>query len=99
RDWSVTGVQTCALPIWLSAVSLGDESIERADGVGFRALAAAGFGAIGPRRNIEMGPVLRCGDETIDEERSRDGAREPIIGGVVRSEERRVGKGWRRWSG
>src|SRR5437016_10242365 len=83
RDWSVTGVQTCALPIYMSLGGgvqgphdfLADFSDAAVD-AGVVVVAAAG----------NSGP----GDST---------AESPGSGRKVRSEERRVGKECRsRWS-
>src|SRR5437016_11396832 len=89
RDWSVTGVQTCALPIsarWLRGTSLrlrrvmrwspGDlDSVSKGEGE-----APAEPGALPARQ----------------EPRPPENA---TVSCVHRSEERRVGKGWRcRWA-
>src|SRR5438046_5157140 len=78
RDWSVTGVQTCALPIWvrggLDDASCGGE------------LAAHGRGAEPSRRCCTYRAAF-----TSLRRSSRSGS-EPERIGDARSEERRVGK-------
>src|SRR5205809_4934465 len=73
RDVAVTGVQTCALPIYrLDAVLAQGDQHRRADPGNF---AQRGLEAQRPAPGSER--VLGA------------------IGGSARSEERRVGKGWR----
>src|SRR5690606_39294378 len=80
RDFHVTGVQTCALPI-----SVHDS------------LRALGIPPVKPpkkdrRTKGEETAVLLLSDWQL-------GKRTPTYSSEVRSEERRVGKGWRtRWS-
>src|SRR5687768_17809426 len=86
RDVAVTGVQTCALPIWASIL------LQAADGKGQRH-ARIGLGLLhgdGPRRRTELD---RCEAEHADRDyRDQDHQHQ-------RSEERRVGKECRsRWS-
>src|SRR5438046_4335826 len=83
RDWSVTGVQTCALPISKSAVGWmnvrtaripGDSSRSDSEAAQYLTLGAGSRAAAGPWAN-EVNP------RTLER--------------LKRSEERRVGKEWR----
>src|SRR5262249_58747103 len=78
-DWSVTGVQTCALPI---CDRLIDDN-QRADGNRLAEVVA----------NVLAGaePVGDVVDPHLGRQRDAD------IVEADRSEERRVGKGWRCW--
>src|SRR5690606_39574259 len=86
RDFHVTGVQTCALPIWGRRISgLDDVDLRR-----------VGRGASGARRGHHDDKVFGVG--TRDDTGTGDNrlAQRTVRGG--RSEERRVGKEWRsRW--
>src|SRR5437763_3642247 len=84
RDTSVTGVQTCALPIYrgILAVAVVDEDLSRRPGDAGRAERERRTGESGRRHRHRVS--------------ARQGAQCP---GGVRSEERRVGKECRsRWS-
>src|SRR5690606_39451389 len=92
RAFHVTGVQTCALPIWLhrEAVALLDAWAEQAHG--------APYDALDPERQA----ALRGRLETRLKTNTYDPATDTIVVDADRrSEERRVGKGWtaRAWSG
>src|SRR5262249_59383196 len=88
RDWSVTGVQTCALPIC------------QAGHVGRRVRRRRGLaGAAALRPSVGAGPARTPGSQ----DRSAGHAPGPfgimVVTGTVRSEERRVGEEWRgRWA-
>ena len=85
RDWSVTGVQTCALPIWL----YGKFTPALRDA--FNCVGWKGRSLEGPATNAFEALVAEDFDLPID-------ARHPKRIGL-RSEERRVGKECRsRWS-
>src|SRR5690606_40094440 len=79
RDFHVTGVQTCALPIW-TRTSCGSTSAPRRRAAGATPAAAAGRDA--PRAAAPC--RARPSADTPGEPRRRSGER--------RSEERRVGK-------
>src|SRR5690606_40882174 len=89
RDFHVTGVQTCALPIyqqlpWLCPRQAGGECLEVLSSVRDH-LAGVVDGAVDrpdERGGVEAQPVAA---ELL----------QPQLGAVVRSEERRVGKEWR----
>src|SRR5207244_8673929 len=84
RDDLVTGVQTCALPIWPSAVERG----ETVDG---------GFGR--PAASARDLPILRDAVQDRGLPRFQKLTIGNPLGIELRSEERRVGKAWRsRWS-
>src|SRR5205807_7717015 len=93
RDYKVTGVQTCALPIF------GPRDERR---IAFARLRAAPFAEerlddtqVGP----DGGPVRR-GRAFVGRERVLDPALASREVALARSEERRVGKEWRsRWWG
>src|SRR2546429_6905580 len=83
RDVAVTGVQTCALPIYQQQVihvqPVGDEAVLGRDHV-----------LIGVARESRAQPVARLGGAAVSDVIGQD---------QVRSEERRVGKeGRSRWS-
>src|SRR5205807_5960290 len=83
RDYKVTGVQTCALPIWRREAHPVCE--ERA-------------GQTGARRADHEGEHLRAGDVDAGEPRRHlivAHRPEPAPDRAARSEERRVGKEWR----
>src|SRR2546430_10121126 len=83
RDLTVTGVQTCALPIFARGTILGPAQI----GV----LASVGAGTLSVHRRPRVA-ILASGDELVDIDRFDE-----VVRG--RSEERRVGKECRsRWS-
>src|SRR5258706_5511469 len=84
RDWSVTGVQTCALPIYLHAV--GDAGLAPGELVeeAFRPAAAIGQHVVGA--DLSEPSVVHVEHRLVRRESER-------------SEERRVGKECRsRWS-
>src|SRR5262249_56751419 len=93
RDWSVTGVQTCALPIFAPEADMLQDRI-RDDEI---------EGAVGPMAEIAgIGDLASEAQLTLIERWFRRGGDidQGDIGGEVRSEERRVGKeggcgGWR----
>src|SRR5262249_56696018 len=87
RDWSVTGVQTCALPI------SGDRAGER--DVGDRNTVEVRLELLVPRRKTS--PLGRVDDQAVDHpEQLAELWRVPL---GLRSEERRVGKESRvRWA-
>src|SRR2546429_2661269 len=90
RDVAVTGVQTCALPIWRSAPP-GSPGHGPA---GWRWLrrCARGLVAVGVVRRGDQRQVRLLGRHLLDAGRGQQGAGQ-------RSEERRVGKECRsRWS-
>src|SRR5258706_10172420 len=83
RDWSVTGVQTCALPISFTAAHMPK----------FNSISVSGYHMqeAGATQDLELAYTLADGIEYV-----RAGLR---AGLNVRSEERRVGKECRsRWS-
>src|SRR5205807_7754941 len=92
RDYKVTGVQTCALPIY-KALRQGVLCI----GVGIvgAALAAApGWGA--PRDQVNLFLSLNArGSAEVALQLDFPPPRALPLARSVRSEERRVGKGWR----
>src|SRR5207248_4649753 len=93
RDRTVTGVQTCALPIY------GEDGV---------AVEADGGGQVGVAGRPGW-QGRRDGDDSVGEPRDDEAARGAslpekldavAIGADDRSEERRVGKEWRfRWGG
>src|SRR5690606_41193243 len=89
RDFHVTGVQTCALPISRSSLSrtAGSSNAERTRSC---SLSAAG---------IAPSTTCRCVRAAIARRRRRhnDGAQRAGRRGAERSEERRVGKEGRWW--
>src|SRR5258706_15681271 len=95
RDWSVTGVQTCALPIYFCPLRADLLYVPGRHLSPDEPLAADRLlGGKNENKRWYAGVVFPVGD-------SRPGARcdEPAIDGAKRSEERRVGKECRsRWS-
>src|SRR5437016_9287882 len=94
RDWSVTGVQTCALPIWrhASGKSEAQTDSEPVDQVGKNALAMIGNDQ-NQQDATETKPLKR-GDSKAETQVAGDEKQ----CGNERSEERRVGKECRtRW--
>src|SRR5205809_6164417 len=86
RDVAVTGVQTCALPIFLAALK-ADHTLDGKDASGKKKAAAQASAAASPNASATV---------------SGDGLRVAVYNGttVTRSEERRVGKeGRSRWWG
>src|SRR2546429_5043862 len=85
RDVAVTGVQTCALPIWIAA---------------FTQIVAMEMQRYGVTVNaIAPGARTRMTERTFGELRLPDGQFDALAPENVRSEERRVGKECRsRWS-
>src|SRR5262249_58839380 len=79
RDWSVTGVQTCALPIWALTAALAEPGR-------VRVRAAGGLGLIGPPARSSVGGLARLA-------RDPDIPTATAACEALRSEERRVGKG------
>src|SRR5206468_6565569 len=95
RDLIVTGVQTCALPISLPTSSDGKPVHGSSEAIRASPLSIT---ALTPSMVIELSATLVARTSR----RSRDGstARSCCCGGrSPRSEERRVGKEWRRWGG
>src|SRR5262249_56469510 len=90
RDWSVTGVQTCALPIFQG----NDKQVltlDHVEDVGRVCYLGDGFA----QRRGEPAQDGRPGEKLPDLARlAADDFLEQVVGdiGVVRSEERRVGK-------
>src|SRR5262249_59177046 len=83
RDWSVTGVQTCALPI----CQMADVALDRSD------RTVAGALGVSAKRGRQRGNLDRIAERGGGSVRLNVG---DAIG--RRSEERRVGKEWRcRW--
>src|SRR5690606_39518336 len=91
RDFHVTGVQTCALPIYINDVKVkhatGAKVVEMATPEEVQQLLACDIGSLGP---INLPAEVRL---------FADHAVENMVNGVAgRSEERRVGRGCRfRW--
>src|SRR5207245_7004595 len=85
RVATVTGVQTCALPIWVGG-RLCEMRLDVADeGLGVDRL---GDVAVEPRRNHLLAVADHCiGGDGYERDRAQLGI------GLERSEERRVGKG------
>src|SRR5437762_11423894 len=81
RDTSVTGVQTCALPIF----QRGKHGEDRRLRLGWRGGARRG------RSGRDLGHAVLCRAGTIKQRGGRFPQR------YLRSEERRVGKEWRVW--
>src|SRR5205807_7586742 len=96
RVYKVTGVQTCALPIYDARVRDVDRGRAISEGereCGRVLLRAPGY---------LVGLVVHFGEEVKKADRDQDLARGARRAGVkpARSEERRVGKEWRRgWAG
>src|SRR5438046_8459969 len=93
RDWSVTGVQTCALPI--SARPERRRSSRRFPPRGGRALMRSTRGS--RERRTRLGGA-RASPPAAESASRRCRARRTSTAGssrAARSEERRVGKGWR----
>src|SRR5438093_10041715 len=86
RDWSVTGVQTCALPIWRRR---GHDARQREPGAAEeRAVLGGGtLVAAGQHQHVQVGEEHALG---VD-------ARVDALRNDSRSEERRVGKECRSW--
>src|SRR5262249_58600676 len=87
RDWSVTGVQTCALPIYGGRNRNGRRVFE---GPRLRRMAWAGTETNLDWRPNNPRPHIKTG-QSLSARPVRPGG----LGGVGRSEERRVGKEWR----
>src|SRR5262249_56751348 len=84
RDWSVTGVQTCALPICV------DDGDERSHDKSNRHEEQPGQSDVGVR-------VIHAAEDRLIIEEAVEPSKVDAEG-QDRSEERRVGKGWRsRW--
>src|SRR5256885_8284034 len=84
RDYKVTGVQTCALPISVVPAALASGEIHGIDGTGLLRAVALGYD-IGPRVVMAMGGAAFSYESSLATH--------------SRSEERRVGKECRsRWS-
>src|SRR5690606_40978241 len=89
RDFHVTGVQTCALPIWLLKPENVGYNISYVDHVYMPV-------AIGPKNN----PYIGYSGSTQPLANFRNELAAFVADGSVRSEERRVGKeGTSRWWG
>src|SRR5262249_59740436 len=87
RDWSVTGVQTCALPICSAEMPARQSS----DNIGAERVSTFQEGRLG---NSVSGGRRYINTEDMEITEQHFGAGRP------RSEERRVGKEWRsRWGG
>src|SRR5207245_4624570 len=84
RAATVTGVQTCALPISERLYPIGD--IRRSG-------AVTAFGSDWPVSTPD--PFLQC--EVAATRRAPGSLDGPVLVAAQRSEERRVGKGWRWW--
>src|SRR5690606_40780342 len=91
RDFHVTGVQTCALPILLQACANGNAEI---------AGVLLDAGADGNARDADdLTPLLEAARGGHSEVLARLAQARPDVTAVDRSEERRVGKEWRaRWA-
>src|SRR5207247_3252388 len=91
RDPLVTGVQTCALPIWLAQRAEGAQAADAKDDL--LADAHVVVAAVEPAGDRPvLGAVLRdVGVEQVQRHPADLDAPD------ARSEERRVGKGGRRW--
>src|SRR5205807_3116076 len=83
RDYKVTGVQTCALPIYVEPGHL-----HRVADLEPVALVRGGDLDLGR----VVGPLAVLAERGVLGVEGLDGAREDVGGGVLRSEERRVGK-------
>src|SRR5262249_57042081 len=86
RDWSVTGVQTCALPIWGNIEAIADQSFELAlkrDGTS----EEIAYDQIAELRLADLYYKAKGNPDPTQARRT------------VRSEERRVGKKGRRRGG
>src|SRR5207249_9037707 len=95
RDRNVTGVQTCALPIFgrrLDEASLAVVRSQCTRGVDVQLIVADGLSAVA---------CMQTGKQLLDAVARECAARGLSVGTpVARSEERRVGKEWRaRWCG
>src|SRR5262249_56671943 len=82
RDWSVTGVQTCALPIWLIAAVARQRQLSRGE-------FADAAGELEPAAQVLR--RSRVGEPGLDRARGAHDA-ELAADRLGRSEERRVGK-------
>src|SRR5207237_5733449 len=93
RDSSVTGVQTCALPIFVLAREVAEDALDR----GRRSLAVEADRGERPHVAVEVPSrlgLLVLGHEQRGRALRRDTCdSEPAD--LDRSEERRVGKAWR----
>src|SRR5262249_59660122 len=88
RFWSVTGVQTCALPICPTRIMPSIEPIETIDAI-FAAFSMLGI--------IRVGRIANWEKRQDEPRRAAAPAAPPALS--TRSEERRVGKeGRARWS-
>src|SRR5262249_56675484 len=87
RDWSVTGVQTCALPIFDDPALVEGAAETSASGIRGHALALVGM-VVGCALN--KGGIINATTKA----RGTTGGREPYgkRPSSIRSEERRVGK-------
>src|SRR3989454_10851617 len=96
RDYKVTGVQTCALPISRDGDAAPRHALAMPEGVG-----VAGLDGLAPVvfHGEIRGLELRHLAIDVDDVEARVEAPEQAVRGVERSEERRVGKECRsRWS-
>src|SRR5207253_6038684 len=95
RDGHVTGVQTCALPIFADVTQLGTFFLrQQREPLQLRLLDGGGGVARLPRQQrhrLVPEDVLNLDGEAARLEHGDDADRED------RSEERRVGKGWSSW--
>src|SRR5207248_6444068 len=91
RDRTVTGVQTCALPILHACVGL-----ERDDGTSVKIVAATGAARVLVPRSSIAGPDVEQVELGVIGHGLPDGSSAAEFPpGAGRSEERRVGKEWR----
>src|SRR5262249_59838781 len=86
RDWSVTGVQTCALPIWQLARCPAPSESKTPSGLASEPTPAKGARYSLPRRASSKLPAMAATQRPVAA---------PTATGSPRSEERRVGKGGR----
>src|SRR5262249_59075733 len=97
RDWSVTGVQTCALPIYPEGLPPAMTTLYRAAGKRFTVELTLN----GQRRSGEAEPRMLLCDFLRHELQAfgvHVGCEHGVCGACTRSEERRVGKECRcRW--
>src|SRR5690606_40910519 len=92
RDFHVTGVQTCALPIYAPNWRLGHWLNGRINGVSLDELIAAILADFGLPEADVSGVDGYLSGFVISEPASARGVLEPLLDIFGRSEERRVGK-------
>src|SRR5205807_7791303 len=96
RDYKVTGVQTCALPIYFLPDAAESDQAERAA----EQAACLAVCRLVPAAGLEVRGV--GGDTAVqrqDECKGQFGDGAGVLARAVRSEERRVGKEWGGWGG